>query len=92
MSRDSCLKSVWRCTNSSNPHLSILFNFPSMTAEGLCEGLGLAEDQLVLAPELRERNFGALNLGPHERYAEVWEADADPSLEYGLHDEFGVVS
>ena len=51
------------------------FKRTRMTAEALAEGLELADDMLVMAPELRERAFGRLNLGPDSRYPDVWDAD-----------------
>lgn len=54
--------------------LSSDFRRARETAELFCELLGLPGPELDA--RLRERNFGALELQSHERYAEVWSVDA----------------
>ena len=57
------------------------------TAEVLLEALGRAHEKPVICTGLRERFFGKLELGDHERYRDVWAIDHDNDE----HTEFGVV-
>ena len=61
------------------------------TAEALRDGLGLARDRVRLAPQLRERDFGAFNLcADRPSYEATWAADADAARPLGLWAEAAV--
>ena len=52
------------------------FKRTQQTAQGLCEGLGLDLEDIIVSESLRERSFGNLDLMEDDvNYERVWKAD-----------------